>query len=308
MKVLYVLGTQRGGTTIAGRVFGELPGFAFVGELRKLWQVGLPQGRTCGCGLSYRDCPVWSAVLPQVVGTREPTELQRWQDAAAPDRHSSMRAWRMSRSEPGRNPDVDSYTAMLAETYRALGDATGARVIVDTSKLPADGVLVSRLPDVDAYFLQLVRDPRGTVHSALSRGAVSTGPHPRSALAGSAGWLVRHLAARRLLRSVGPARATVVTYERLMAQPNEVLAELARFVGEPAPPLDVVANSHIELTTAHTPIGGGRFGSASVDLNRDDRWVSSMTPADRRLVSVVTWPLARRFGYWTSASDSKVRQ
>jgi Sulfotransferase family len=298
-KVLYVLGTQRGGTTIAGRVIGQLAGFEFVGELRKLWQVGLPEGRSCGCGQSYAACPVWSAVLPKVVGNTDVAAMQRWQEAAAPDRHSSLHAWRLGRAGDERpGTAVQSYADLLAATYAALTEATRARVLVDTSKLPADAVLVSRLADVDSFFLELVRDPRGTVHSGLRRSADPTGRHVRQAVSGSAGWLVRHLAAGTLRRKVGPSRSMVLTYERLMADPQTVLDEVAGFVGEPQTSRDVVTDHRVALDVAHTPIGGGRFGAVSVGLTRDDRWLSAMSTADRRIVSSVTWPLARQFEYF----------
>ncbi len=306
-KVLYVIGTQRGGTTIAGRLIGRLPGFEFLGELRKLWQVGLPEGRRCGCGLGYDECPVWSAVLPKVVGDTAIPLMRHWQDIAAPDRRSSLRAWQLGRSAGGGAAEVASYSQLLGSTYRALHEVTGARVLVDTSKLPADAVLVSRLPDVDAYFLELVRDPRGTVHSAIRRSGEPARLHARQAVTGSAGWLVRHLAAGAVMRGVGPQRSMAVTYERLVAEPGAVLDEIAALVAETPAGHDVVVDGRAELGVAHTPIGGGRFGPVAVDLLRDDRWVMAMSGADRRLVSSLTWPLARRFDYFGADEGTRSR-
>ena len=125
-----MIGTQRGGTKIAGRLIGQLTGFAFLGELRKLWQVGLPEGRRCGCGQSYASCPVWSAVLARVGGDADVATLQQWQEAAAPDRRSSVQAWRLARHQrptlelrvpppptaagPARDPFVGSARAARA--------------------------------------------------------------------------------------------------------------------------------------------------------------------------------------------------
>lgn len=306
-KVLYVIGTQRGGTTIAGRLIGRLPGFEFLGELRKLWQVGLPEGRRCGCGLDYGRCPVWSAVLPKAVGDTAIPLMHHWQHVAAPDHRSSMRAWQLSRGSRRGMAEVASYSALLGSTYRALHEITGARVLVDTSKLPADAVLVSRLPAIDAYFLELVRDPRGTVHSAIRR---SDGParlHPRQAVTGSTGWLARHLSAGALMRRVGSQRSMAVTYERLVAEPAAVLDEIAALVGEAPVGHDVVVDGRADLGVAHTPIGGGRFGPTTVDLRPDDRWVTAMGGADRRVVSSLTWPLARRFDYFDAHHPERSR-
>src|SRR5207245_1565431 len=58
-KVLYVVGTQRGGTTIVGRLLGALPGFTFAGEVRRIWGRLIPNGQVCGCGRRFEECPVW---------------------------------------------------------------------------------------------------------------------------------------------------------------------------------------------------------------------------------------------------------
>jgi len=302
-KVLYVVGTQRGGTTIAGRLIGELGGFAFVGELRKLWQVGIADGRTCGCGSAYGDCDVWSAVVPPMLAATGIDTIQGWQRAAAPDRRSSLQAWRLARQPAGSHgPAVRSYASLLSTTYAALAAATGARVIVDTSKLPADAVLVTGLDDIDPYIVQLVRDPRGTVSSTLARSGPGKRRHPRQALAGSSGWLVRHLAGRALRHRVGADRSRLVTYEDLLADPESVLADIAALVGEPEPADPVVVDGRAELGVAHTPIGNGRFRPESVALTHDERWMTALGRADRLIVSTVTRPLARSFGYRFSAT------
>jgi hypothetical protein len=301
-KVLYLLGTQRGGTTIAGRLIGQLPGFVFVGELRKLWQVGLPEGRNCGCGQRYEACDVWSAVLPEVVGTTDIAVMQQWQEAAAPDRRSSLRAWRLAHSAGlGQSSAVQSYADLLARSYVALADTTKARVLIDSSKLPADALVVSRLENVESYFVELVRDPRGTVYSAIRRSG-DRAPfharfHPGQGVAGSAGWLVRHLAATALRRRVGASRSLVVTYESLVANPQPVLEQIAAFLDEPPLEGQVVVDGRVDLDVAHTPIGDGRFGPVSVSVAPDDRWVTALSRADRMVVSTLTLPLARHFGY-----------
>src|SRR5687768_7919448 len=65
-KVLYVLGSQRGGTTILGRLLGTIDGVEFGGEMRNLWGRGLRGPRSCGCGKGQWDCEVWSRVLAEL--------------------------------------------------------------------------------------------------------------------------------------------------------------------------------------------------------------------------------------------------
>src|SRR5437773_2056276 len=60
---------------------------------------------------------------------------------------------------------------ILGQIYHGIHTASGCRVIVDSSKLPAYGHVVSHLPEVDLYVVHLVRDPRATAYSWLRKKA-----------------------------------------------------------------------------------------------------------------------------------------
>jgi hypothetical protein len=68
VKVLYIAGEGRSGSTILGRIIGNLNGFVSTGELRLIWQHGLIQNIRCGCGVPFRECPWWTAVLAAAFG------------------------------------------------------------------------------------------------------------------------------------------------------------------------------------------------------------------------------------------------
>lgn len=301
VKVLYVLGTQRGGTTITGRLLGAMAGVAFVGELRRLWEVGPDGDRRCGCGATHRECPVWSTVLPQVFDDGPPLdEVRRWQATVAARYPSSLprRQRESARVDAARR----DYGALLAATYRALAEATGARVIVDSSKAPAEGRLVLGLDGIEASLLHLVRDPRATAYSLVRRSAdgAAPGAHPRETLAGSAGWVVRHARATAVCRSKAGSRSLVARYESMATDPNAFVRSAAALVGEPPPATDVVVGGAFDAGPDHTPTGGGRFEPARVELRLDDRWQSGLSRADRALATALTIPLAARFGYRVS--------
>lgn len=63
MKVLYIAGWGRSGTTILDNVLGAYASVFSVGELYFLWQRGLGQNRHCGCGEPLPSCPLWREVL-----------------------------------------------------------------------------------------------------------------------------------------------------------------------------------------------------------------------------------------------------
>ena len=65
MRIVYVLGLNRSGSTVFERTLGSIDGVFAAGELHNLF---LPPGldRTCGCGESLTRCEVWSKVVAEV--------------------------------------------------------------------------------------------------------------------------------------------------------------------------------------------------------------------------------------------------
>src|SRR2546423_2992529 len=64
LKILYIAGSGRSGTTIMARLLGELPGFVNVGEAAR-YLLDIPmqtRGVPCGCGRAVSDCPFWREI------------------------------------------------------------------------------------------------------------------------------------------------------------------------------------------------------------------------------------------------------
>jgi len=63
IKVLYITGWGRSGSTILDNIMGQIDGFFSVGELRYIWDRNLIENRLCGCGVPLEECPIWSQIL-----------------------------------------------------------------------------------------------------------------------------------------------------------------------------------------------------------------------------------------------------
>ena len=297
-KVLYVLGTQRGGSTIVGRVVGAQSGFAFGGEVRRLWTRGIGPGRTCGCGRGFDVCPLWSKVLPDVlVDGVTAAHVAAWQAEVAPGDHSWRGAERVVRaSRPGARPwpALERYREVMGRMYTAMARALGARVLVDASKLPVDAAVLLGIDGVEASVLHLVRDPRGVVHSQLRRRAPQGGMERVRVLRLAGAWAVRHGTARRLARERGDAGWLELRYEDFATDPGPALTRVAGVVGERSGP--VPPDGRYDLAEVHT--AGGRLpAETGVALRRDDRWKTDLPAPERVVATTATLPLLLRFGY-----------
>jgi hypothetical protein len=303
-RVVYILGTARGGTSIFGRVLATLEGAGHGGELRRLWTPGLRPEGTCGCGRPRADCAVWSALLVTGASYLEPSlgEVARLQQRAAPDDHAWWKALRTLRSGASPAPATAEgrYLAALCDLYRAFAHATGSSLVIDSSKNPADAALLERAQQVSAYCVQIVRDPRGVAFSRRRRKAPDAidraSPGGTARTAGY--WLIHHLSFEAVRRRYGPGRALLVRYEDFVDAPAATVSAVARLVGAPPPAAPLPVGVPIALPVSHEPdTSSTKFSAPQVVLRPDSRWEKELHPLDRSLVTLLTYPLLRRYGY-----------
>src|SRR3712207_7778115 len=68
VKVLYVVGLGRSGSTILSNSLGQIAGYFSAGELNFIWRHNVLENRLCGCGRPFRECPVWTRVMDEAFG------------------------------------------------------------------------------------------------------------------------------------------------------------------------------------------------------------------------------------------------
>src|SRR5438067_145989 len=68
VKVVYIAGCGRSGSTLLDRILGEAPGFVPGGELRNVWSWGVTPTARCGCGVGFQECSFWRAVYDEAYG------------------------------------------------------------------------------------------------------------------------------------------------------------------------------------------------------------------------------------------------
>jgi hypothetical protein len=302
LKVLYVTGFGRSGTTILDNILGQLDGVFAAGELHYIWDRSLEQNRLCACGEAFADCPVWQRVMATLGDDYKPdtARLVQLRESLNPRRSISSRLGVSSLTD---SPGVAEYAGAMEEIYQAVAAATGSRILVDSSKSPVLGHLLDVMPTIDPYVIHLVRDPRAVASSWLKTKVydpsgdepmyMSRHPPARSAKL----WLVWNLTAE-MIWARRTAHYLRVRYEDFADRPRETLEQVVRLVLDEVPPLPFVGDSEVDLTRSHSMAGNpSRFETGTVTIRRDDTWHEQLPRSARRLVTLLTWPLARRYGY-----------
>ncbi|MGZ8594592.1 MAG: sulfotransferase [Actinomycetota bacterium] len=309
VKVLSIIGYTRSGSTLLDSVLGQLDGFFSTGELHYLWERGLVQGRRCGCGETLPACPVWTRVRRRAFegGEPDPRDVMAWQDRCVRTRHT----WGLLHGGSGRGVSgaaLRAYAPVVRAIYGAIASETGARVVVDSSKRPSDGALTRLLPDIDPYFVHLVRDPRAVVYSWRRRkreldaddaDGGGGGEMPRQGVARSAlGWGELNLVSDAVRRAAETGRSLLIRYEDLARAPRAAVEAICDLVGEPSEPTPFDEAGRVLLRPNHTVSGNpSRFSVGAVELRQDEEWRSRMPRGDMVLTTALTAPLLPHFGY-----------
>lgn len=304
VKVLYVAGWGRSGSTILGRILGQVRDFFLVGELRYVWDRGLIENRLCSCGAPFRECQVWQEILAEAFGDGDHVDARRLlglRDRTLRTRHLLTPAIDGVQT---RVTQMREYHGALERLYRAVRDVRRSRVVVDTSKFPSYGYVLQHTPGIDLYVLHLVRDPRAVAYSWASRrkprldrrDGPSKNMTPHGFVESSLVWDEWNLAIENVWRRK-PERYMLLRYEDFVESPQNSVRSILQFLGEEAE-TPFVGEREIAMEVPHTFSGNpDRFQSGAVTIEPDKGWKHDMNFARQAMVTALTWPGLVRYGY-----------
>ena len=303
IRVLYFAGSGRSGSTVINNILGQVGGAFAAGELRYLWQRGVVENRLCGCGVPFAECEVWQGVMSDAFAGGTPPDA----GALAARLLSRLRIARVPgillRRLAGRLP-VPRHTddQAIQALYAALAARTGAHVIVDSSKLPPYALLLSGLPGIELYVLQVVRDSRATAFSWRRRKQLlDFGDEqlmPRQPLwKSSLLWLCWNSLTALLWRRT-PERYLRLRYEDFVHAPRESMERVVRLVGLDPATLPFETETSVRLEPTHSVAGNPtRHRVGTVELRPDSEWLQTMPRRQRALVTALTAPALLGFRY-----------
>lgn len=296
MRILYILGRGRGGSTVLANVLGELEGFFSAGEVRYLWDPVVVRHSSCGCGAAIDECPVWSRVLAAL----SDVDLERvvsWQH----DIVRESNTLRLLRSGGRRWDSLESYAAVTERLYRTIREVTGCKVVVDSSKRPSYAAFIRVLRHCDPYFVHLVRDPRASAYSWQARRYASAHGNEvtrRNALDSTLRWDLLNAGSEILRTRVGRGHFMRLRYEDFVAAPLDSVRAISELIGEEGIKLPFLDERTVVLSPNHTIAGNpSRFSTGRMVLQDTGEWRQRQRAWSQWVATVVALPLLRHYGY-----------
>jgi hypothetical protein len=306
--VVYLAGLGRSGSTLLERLLGEMPGACPAGEVVHLWLRGIRDGERCGCGQPFLACPFWEAVGQEAFGGWAQVDVDRITRLRAQvDRSRFLPQLASPALRRRLQPALDEYVRYYQRLYAAVGQVSGAPVVIDSSKHASLAFCLRSSPGLDLRVIHMVRDPRAVAYSwskIVDRPEGASGSQMSTYTPASAAlrWNLQN-SALQLLSQLGTPTLRV-RYEDFTAAPAATLGRIATFAGLPEGPefsfldTDGPGRWWADLEATHTASGNPmRFTTGRIGIRYDGTWQTAMTAGNRRTVTTLTLPLLMRYGY-----------
>lgn len=307
IKVLYIAGSGRCGSTILENILGQYEGVCPVGEIINIWEGNLIEGHFCGCARPFEECEIWQEVFNEGfegvehVNTHDMIEFI---SNIARTRHLPL----MKLSGNYKNELLSRYPKQiktLETLYSAIQSTMDCKFIVDSSKSPTYLFILSLLDKIDLYVLHLVRDSRGVTYSRRKkkqRFDQSTTSYMKSfnPVHASAIWLTWNFAIHQFWKD--SPKYMFLRYEDFIAKPKENvqgILDLLEVLPENSP---FIEDNLVNLQPCHTTWGNpDRLKNGQVRLHADVEWKARMKKSDKFISTVITWPFLWKYRYLRSS-------
>lgn len=316
-RFVYVVSSPHGGSTLFSYVMGKHPQVQNLGEVSFIPKL-LALGEACSCGKPMRVCEFWGGILADyekatgvdlraqpygvplgdapkaksgsgLIDHRHQTRLRYalMKLRGALDTVSVLHAPLGAGLRRFSLPSVASGVDNTLTLYRTAARYTGARLIVDASKLPRKAAHLYVADPDRVRIVHLTRDGRGVVASRKRYMPVSVAAER---------WNHYHRLATRLLeRWVPAAKRMRLSYEEFATQPERVLRRVFDWLETDYSEQCLRFGSEAEVHSA----GGNpaRFEMGGGIRGVDERWRSTLTERELQDFERRAGAQNRAFGY-----------
>ncbi len=224
VKVIYIMGTGRSGTTIQEVLLASNPDISGVGEVTHLFTDGLLNNELCACGKDIEQCELWSSVL----------KLSGWNQ----DNASRLEKLFHDVTSHARFPLVwlnwlpnrllQNYREENMRLFSSIAELTGCQYIVDSSKYAGRALLLARLFPESVYLVCLTRSPEGLLQAFRKTPAslARSEQRPKHPLMTMCYYIYTSLCFRLVLNAVSVSSVRI-NYEELREKPDVQLQRIA---------------------------------------------------------------------------------
>jgi hypothetical protein len=302
----YILSVSYSGSTLLAMLLGSHPEACTVGEMRAP-TVDSPDSYLCSCGEQIKACGFWAAVSESMARRGFPGfDIT---DAKLSIHESRNRYVRRLLDPLPRGPLLElartvgltlstAWRPHLSEIQRrnaalvdVLREATGAKVVIDSSKISLHLRYLLKSRNLKIKVIFLIRDGRAVTMSMVGHG-LKRATRQETIAAAALSWRRNNEAAERVLAKLPSDQWLQIRYEDFCVAPQEKLTQIASFLS--VDPQAVVMD--FRLKRQHVLGNDMRLKSDS-RIRLDERWRTGLSKEDIVSFNHVAGEMNRKYGY-----------
>lgn len=303
--IAYILGSGHSGSTLLAMLLGVQPEACTVGEMRVPSVDG--EQYLCSCGEPIRKCGFWKQVGEGMAKRGIPNFDITDAGMSIHDVDSAY-AHRLLKPLPrgavletarslalGFSPAWQNHLRNVHHRNKALVEVlreiTGAKVVIDSSKIALHLKYLLQSPDLNIKVIYLVRDGRAVTTSMLGHN-FNCGTREQTIAGAALSWRKNNESAERVLADLPKSQWVHLQYEELCRRPLETVRSLCEFLG-----MDT-SNIVMDFRARQQHILGNemRMKSGS-DIRLDERWRKALSKEDLDIFESVAGEANRKYGY-----------
>lgn len=301
MKVLYIAGYGRSGSTILDMTFSMQNNAIGVGELTHIFQ-HYTENQRCSCQQPYTRCSFWSRVIEQWQAQLPGISVA---EAAAitADVQKRFGGYR-TRITPSGQSQLANYGKLWRTLFALIAQEANAGLVVDSTKstrgVTFRPLALQQAAGLDVMMLHLVRDPRAVMHSYLRGNNILLEQGETTVKRGGAyrmlvSWIFTNAAATYVARK-GDMPYLRMRYETFVTNPVEAIGQISAKFDLDLSDLQNKLRSASPIQHDHG-VAGNRVRRQGIQKLQDDQeWQTELQPGLRKL-ALVALPLIKVYGY-----------
>lgn len=296
IKVLYIAGMGRTGSTILERSMGQMEEYCSIGELRFIWEKNI-HTELCGCGEPFSKCKFWTSVADiayEGIESIPRMQITQYQDII----EKNTLLPRMLFDWGGDlDKKASDYGKQYLELYRAIDKVNGGKIIIDASKDLRTLYVLRRIKEIDLSVLHLIRNPNGVAYSwtkkykrtdIIDRDVYM---HVYSPYRTTYRWISRNMFLSLTHKIFN--RYIRIHYEDFVSDPVRILNSILKINDIKERSFSFIQGKQLLLEIVNHTVSGNpfRFTKDRAEFKLDEEWKTKLPLHVRIFISIVTWPM-----------------
>ncbi len=296
VKVVYIAGSGRSGSTLLEKILGLHPDIFAAGELRYIWDRSFLENQLCSCGKPFYKCDFWNYVIKSMNIKRDAVYIENIiKENRKIDRIRYIFIY------PFLLNRIRNFCSRVKSLYESIYYNSGKKIIVDSSKHVSYLYLLSMCDFIDLKIIHILREPKAVAYAWQKKkvrpeftNKIEYMPQ-FSVVRSSVDWIVQNMLIYNLGRK-NKRNYFKLLYEDFVKNPKREIRNILKFLelNEAAIEDTFLSDRKVFLREIHSVAGNPmRFKRGEVEIFVDEEWKFKFPLAKKLCVDLITFPFKK---------------